>query len=43
MPCDNLAGWDGEVHGGGVVQEGGNVCTTVAHSCRCMAETNTTL
>ena len=27
----------------GVVQEGGNICVTVANSCRCMAEINTIL
>ena len=39
---DNLDGWDG-VGDGREVQEGGDVCITVADSCRCTEETNTTL
>ena len=40
--CDNREGWHA-VGGGRQVQEGGNVCILTADSCRCMAETNTTL
>ena len=29
--CDNLEGWDG-VEGGRVIQEGGNICISVADS-----------
>ena len=31
MFCDNLEGWDG-VGGGRVIQEGGNICISVADS-----------
>ena len=37
--CDNLEGWDG-VEGRTEVQEGGNICTPMADSWWCMAETN---
>ena len=30
--CDNLAGWDGE-GGGRKVQEGGDICISMADSC----------
>ena len=37
--CDNLEGWDG-MDGGMEVREGGDMCTPMADSCWCMAETN---
>ena len=40
--CNNLEGWDG-VEGGREFQEGGDVCTPVADSYGCMAETSTIL
>ena len=40
--CDNLEGWD-EAGGGRELQEGGDVCTPVADSCCCIAETNAIL
>ena len=30
--CDNLEGWD-RVGGGRGIQEGGNICIPMAHSC----------
>ena len=39
---DNLEGWGG-MGGGREVQKGGDICIPMADSCRCMAETNTTL
>ena len=32
MLCDNLEGWDG-VEGGKEVQEGGDMCISMADSC----------
>ena len=40
MLCDDLEGWDGGA-GGEKAQEGGSVCTHIAGSCCCTAETNT--
>ena len=40
--CDNRERWDGEGAGRGV-QEGGAMCTPVADSRRCRAETRTIL
>ena len=40
--CDNLERWDG-VGSGKEIHEGGEKCISMADSCRCMAETNTTL
>ena len=37
--CDNLEGWD-RVGGGREVLEGGDICTPMADSYWCMAETN---
>ena len=37
-----VARWDG-VGGGREVQEGGDICKSMADSCGCMAETNTIL
>ena len=42
MLRDNPRGWNG-VGGGREVQEGRDVCISMADSCGCMAETNTTL
>ena len=39
---DNLEGWDG-VGGGREVQEDSDICMPMAHSCWCLAESNTTL
>ena len=39
--CNNLEGWDGD-RGGRELQQGGDICT-MADSCWCLAETNTTL
>ena len=41
--CDHLEGWGGVGWGGREVEEGGDICTPVADSCCCMAETNTML
>ena len=41
MLCDNLEGWDG-LGGGREVQEGRDICISIADSC-CVAETNTAL
>ena len=38
--CDNLVGWHGE-GGGRKFLEGGNIYTSMADSCWCLAETNT--
>ena len=38
--CDDLEGWD---EGGGVVQEGGNICVHTADSLRRTAGANTPL
>ena len=35
--CNNLEEWE-RVGGGKEVQDGGNICTLVANSYRCMAE-----
>ena len=42
MLCDDLDGRAGGV-GGREVQEGGDICTRIADSLRCTAETNKTL
>ena len=39
--CDNLDGWDGME--GGTEDGGGDICIPTVDSCRCMAETNTTI
>ena len=39
---DNPEGWGGQGGGRGV-QDGGNTCTPMADSCRCMAKTTTIL
>ena len=39
---DNLVGWDG-VGSGKEIEEGRDICITMADSCRWMAETNTIL
>ena len=39
---NKLEGWDGE-GGGRDVQEGGDIGILMAHSCGCLAETNTIL
>ena len=41
MLCDGLKGWMG--WGGREAHEGGDIGILAAHSCRCTAETNTTL
>ena len=41
MLCDDLEGKDEE--GGREVQEGGDICTHIADSLCCTAESNTTL
>ena len=40
--CDNLEGWD-RVEGRRELQEGGDICISVADSCCCTAEANTIL
>ena len=40
--CDNLEGWDGEGDGR-EIQEGEDICTPMADSCWCLAESNTIL
>ena len=40
--CNNLEGWD-EKEGGREVQKRRDICIPKAHSCRCLAETNTIL
>ena len=40
--CSNLEGWGGK-GAGRKVQEGGDICISVADSHCCMAETNTSL
>ena len=40
--CDDLEGWNGG-YGGKEAPEGGDVCTCIADSLCCTAETNTTL
>ena len=40
--CDNLEEWVG-MGDGKEVQEGGDICISVADSCWCMEETNTLL
>ena len=42
MLCDNLEGWD-RVEGRRELQEGGDICISVADSCCCTAEANTIL
>ena len=42
MLCEDRERWD-EVEGGSKVQEGGDICTLMADSRGCMAETNMTL
>ena len=42
MLCDDLEVWDGGA-GGREVQEGEDICTHIADSLHCVAETNTTL
>ena len=42
MLCDDLEGWE-VVGGGREVQVGGDTCIPLADSCRCTAETHTTL
>ena len=37
--CINLEEWDGEGDGR-EVQEGGDICTPMADSCRCLTENN---
>ena len=37
--CNNLEGWNGE-GSGKEIQEGGDICTPMADSCWCWAETN---
>ena len=39
---DDPEGWDGQGEGRGV-QDGGNTCTPMADSCRCMAKNTTVL
>ena len=41
--CDDLEGWDGGVGNGKKAQEGGDICTHMADSPCCSAETNMTL
>lgn len=40
--CDNLEGQD-QVRSGKELQEGGDMCSLMADSCFCIAETNVTL
>ena len=42
MLCGSLEGWDGVGDGRGV-QEGGDLCVSVADLCGCVAEANTIL